>query len=66
MPKSMILGTGTPSCSVTRILDGLMSRWMMPFWWACCTAWQTGTNKLQPLLGGQFVIVTVLRDRIRR
>ena len=21
-----------------------MSRWMMPFWWACCTAWQTGTN----------------------
>ena len=17
---------------------------MMPFWWACCTAWQTGTN----------------------
>src|SRR5438105_15902090 len=25
-------------------LDGLMSRWMMPFWWACWIAWQTGTN----------------------
>ena len=44
MPKSITLATGTPSCSVTRTLDGLMSRWMIPFWWACCTAWQTGTN----------------------
>ena len=25
-------------------LDGLMSRWMIPFWWACWIAWQTGTN----------------------
>src|SRR5216110_597646 len=25
-------------------LDGLMSRWMTPFWWACWIAWQTGTN----------------------
>ena len=25
----------TPSCSVTRMFDGLMSRWMMPFWCAC-------------------------------
>ena len=30
-PKSMILGTGRPSCSVTSTFDGLMSRWMMPF-----------------------------------
>ena len=22
---------------------------MMPFWWACCTAWQTGDEQLQPL-----------------
>ena len=26
MPKSITLGTGTPSCSVTRMFDGLMSR----------------------------------------
>ena len=32
IPKSMILGTGTPSCSATRTLDGLTSRWMIPFW----------------------------------
>ena len=31
MPKSITFGTGTPSCSVTRMFDGLMSRWMMPF-----------------------------------
>ena len=31
MPKSITLGTGTPSCSVTRMFEGLMSRWMMPF-----------------------------------
>ena len=43
-PKSITLGTGTPSCSVTRMLEGLRSRWMIPFWCACCTAWQTSTN----------------------
>ena len=26
MPKSMTFGTGTPSCSVTRMFEGLMSR----------------------------------------
>ena len=31
MPKSITLGTGTPSLTVTRMFDGLMSRWMMPF-----------------------------------
>src|SRR2546425_12243865 len=31
MPKSMTLGTGTPSLTVTRMFEGLMSRWMMPF-----------------------------------
>ena len=40
-PKSMILGTGRPSSTATRMFDGLMSRWMMPFWWACCTPSQT-------------------------
>jgi hypothetical protein len=28
MPKSITLGTGTPSWSVTRMLEGLMSRWI--------------------------------------
>jgi len=28
MPKSITFGTGTPSCSVTRMFDGLMSRWI--------------------------------------
>ena len=61
IPKSMILGTGTPSCSVTRILEGLISRWMMPFWWACWTAWQIRTNNSKPLPGRQVVVVAVLR-----
>ena len=44
MPKSITLGTGTPSFTVTRMFDGLMSRWMMPFWCACWMAWQTWMN----------------------
>src|SRR5882672_6509874 len=44
MPKSITLGTGLPSYRATSTLEGFRSRWMMPFWWACCTAWQTGTN----------------------
>ena len=30
-PKSMTFGTGTPSCIVIMMFDGLRSRWMMPF-----------------------------------
>ena len=26
------------------MFDGFRSRWMMPFWCACWTAWQTGMN----------------------
>ena len=44
MPKSITLGTGLPSIPVTRTFDGLISRWMIPFWCACWIAWQTGTN----------------------
>ena len=43
-PKSITLGTGLSSYMVTRTFDGLMSRWMIPFWCACWIAWQTGTN----------------------
>ena len=43
-PKSMIFGTGRPSSNVTRTFEGLRSRWMMPFWCACCTPSQTWMN----------------------
>jgi hypothetical protein len=32
---------GLPSFTATRTFDGLMSRWMMPFWCACCNPSQT-------------------------
>ncbi len=50
-PKSITLGTGRPSWSVTRTFDGLTSRWMTPFWCACWIAWQTGTNSSSRSLG---------------
>ena len=62
-PKSITLGTGWPSYSATRTLDGLRSRWMIPFWWACCTAWQTGTNSSSRSRGVRLVLVAVAGDR---
>ena len=44
MPKSITLGTGVPSCSVTSTFDGFRSRWITPFWCACWTARQTARN----------------------
>ena len=44
IPKSITFATGTPSCSVTSTFDGFRSRWITPFWCACCTAWHTCTN----------------------
>ena len=41
MPKSITLGTAVPSCVVTSTFEGLMSRWMIPFWCACWIAQQT-------------------------
>jgi len=43
-PKSMIFGTGWSSRIVTSTLEGFRSRWMTPFWWACCTPSQTCMN----------------------
>ena len=40
----MIFGTGNPSRSLTRMLDGFRSRLMMPFWCACCTPSHTCKN----------------------
>src|SRR5207248_1178830 len=37
-------GAGLPSTVATRTLDGLRSRWTIPFWWACWTARQTSTK----------------------
>ena len=31
MPKSITLGTGVPSCSVTSTFEGFRSRWITPF-----------------------------------
>ncbi len=44
MPKSITLGTGVPSCSVTSTFDGFRSRWIAPFWCACWTARQIARN----------------------
>ena len=57
------LGHRPSSYSATRTLDGLMSRWMIPFWWACWTAWQTGTNSSSRSSGRELVLVAVLGDR---
>ena len=59
----MTFGTGTPSCIVTSMFEGLMSRWMMPFWCACWTAWQTLDEQLEPRLGVEPLLVAVLDDR---
>ena len=62
-PKSITFGTGRPSYRATRTLDGLRSRWMTPFWWACWTAWQTGTNSSSRSRGVSRCVVAVLGDR---
>ena len=62
-PKSITFGMGlVPSCRVTRMLEGLRSRWMTPFWWACWMAWQICMNRLEALGRGEMVLVAVLRD----
>ena len=36
---------------------------MIPFWCACCTAWQTGTNSSSRSREREPVLVAVLGDR---
>jgi hypothetical protein len=48
-PKSITLGTGFSSNWATSTFDGFKSRWMIPFWWACWIAWQTGIEELKQL-----------------
>ena len=35
---------------------------MIPFWWACCDGLADLDEQLQPLPGGELVLVAVLRD----
>ncbi len=44
MPKSITLSAGAPSRRATSTLEGLMSRWMTPFWCACWMASQAWRN----------------------
>src|SRR5215472_14294141 len=62
MPKSMILTSGVPSCAPTSTLVPLISRWMIPFWWACCTAWQTWPNRSSRSRTVSPVVVAELGD----
>ena len=64
IPKSITLATGFPSWHGSRMFDGLMSRWITPFWWACWTARQTNRCRTaEPLLRAEPVLVAVLGDR---
>ena len=45
------------------MFDGFRSRWTMPFWWACCTAWQTGTNSSSRSRGDSRCPVAIVGDR---
>jgi hypothetical protein len=62
MPKSMTLGTGTPSWSATRMLEGLISRWMMPFLVRVLNGLADLNEKLQARHGAQVVLIAVIRD----
>ena len=50
-PKSITFGTGLSSYRAISTFDGLMSRWMTPFWCACWIAWHTGTNSSSRCFG---------------
>lgn len=54
MPKSMLFGTGRPSCTATRMFEGVRSRWMMPFWWACCLKSRISLLALFPCAAAGF------------
>jgi hypothetical protein len=41
IPKSITFTTGATSWTATRTFEGLRSRWMISFWWACGTARHT-------------------------
>ena len=59
----MTFGVGRPSTSVTRTFPGFRSRWMIPFWWACWTAWQTDTNSSSRAFTVSRCLVAVVGER---
>ncbi len=62
-PKSITFGTGLPSATVTRTFDGLTSRWITPFWWACWMAAHTWRNRASRPRVEQLMPVAVIGDR---
>ena len=59
----MIFGAGLPSISVTRMLDGFKSRWMMAFWCACWTAFADVHEQFQPFASVESVLVAIVGNR---
>ena len=43
----MIFGAHWSPWTVTSTFDGLMSRWMIPFWWACWMPSQTSMKSFR-------------------
>ena len=64
IPKSMMVGIGCPSVTRTRMLLGLRSRWMTPFWCACWTPAAHAEEELEPVAQIEAVPVAVVGDRL--
>ena len=66
MPKSMTLGRGRPSASVTRTFVGLMSRWTMPLVWACWIASHTSAKSSSRCFEPKPSLIAVFGDGYAR
>ena len=66
IPKSMMVGIGFPSVTRTRMLLGLRSRWITPFWCACWTPLANGDEELEPAANFEVVAVAVVGERLAR
>ena len=62
-PKSITLGTGLSSWASTRMLEGLRSRWMIPFWCGVLHGRADLAEERQPGVEVEAVGVAVLGDR---
>ena len=59
----MTFGTGSPSWLSTRMFVGFKSRWMIPFWCACCTAEQIWRKSVRRSGQTKAVLVAIVRQR---
>src|SRR4249920_1089714 len=50
------------SCSVTRMFDGLMSRWMIPFLVRVLNRLANLDEQIEPVLGSEIGLVAVIGD----